>query len=54
MGRVYLKTVVDTWGSLDFGKLYNFKRPETEMDLLYSMRWSPKIGQCVKVSPWIF
>lgn len=35
VGRVYLQAVVDTYGSLAFGKLYTSKRPETAVDVLY-------------------
>lgn len=35
IGRIYLQAVVDTFGSLAFGKLYISKRPETAVDILY-------------------
>ena len=35
IGRVYLQAVVDTFGSLAFGKLYTSKLPETAVDILY-------------------
>lgn len=35
VGRVYLQCVVDTFGSLAFGKLYTSKRQETAADVLY-------------------
>ena len=35
VGRVYLQVVVDTFGSVAFGKLYNTKKAETAVDLLY-------------------
>ena len=35
VGRLYLQAVVDTYGSLAFGKLYTSKRPETAVDVLY-------------------
>ena len=35
VGRVYLQVVVDTFGSVAFGKLYNSKKPITAVDLLY-------------------
>jgi transposase InsO family protein len=35
VGRVYLQVVVDTFGSVAFGKLYNTKKPVTAVDLLY-------------------
>ena len=35
IGKVYLQTVVDTYGSYAFGKLYASKTPETAADVLY-------------------
>jgi transposase InsO family protein len=35
VGRIYLQAVVDTYGSLAFGKLYTSKRQETAADVLY-------------------
>ena len=35
VGRIYLQALVDTFGSLGFGKLYTSKKPETAVDLLY-------------------
>ncbi|HYA04140.1 MAG TPA: IS481 family transposase [Syntrophobacteria bacterium] len=35
VGRVYLQVVVDTYGSVAFGKLYNTKKPVASVDLLY-------------------
>ena len=35
VGRIYLQTVVDTYGSYAFGKLYTSKIPETAADVLY-------------------
>jgi len=35
IGRIYLQAVVDTFGSLAFGKLYTSKKPETAVDVLY-------------------
>jgi transposase InsO family protein len=35
VGRIYLQAVVDTYGSLAFGKLYTSKRQETTADILY-------------------
>jgi transposase InsO family protein len=35
VGRIYLQTVVDTYGSYAFGKLYTSKLPETAVDVLY-------------------
>lgn len=35
VGRIYLQAVVDTFGSLAFGKLYTRKRQETAADVLY-------------------
>lgn len=35
VGRIYLQAVVDTYGSLAFGKLYTSKRQETTADVLY-------------------
>ena len=35
VGRVYLQCVVDTYGSLAFGKLYTSKKQETAADVLY-------------------
>jgi transposase InsO family protein len=35
VGRIYLQAVVDTFGSLAFGKLYTSKRQETAADVLY-------------------
>lgn len=35
IGRVYLQAVVDTYGSIAFGKLYASKVPETAVDVLY-------------------
>jgi transposase InsO family protein len=35
VGRVYLQAVVDTYGSVAFGKLYTSKRQETAADVLY-------------------
>lgn len=34
VGRIYLKAVVDTYGSFAFGKLYTSKRQETAADIL--------------------
>ena len=35
VGRIYLQAVVDTFGSVAFGKLYTSKRQETAADVLY-------------------
>jgi transposase InsO family protein len=35
IGRIYLQAVVDTYGSVAFGKLYTSKRQETAADVLY-------------------
>jgi transposase InsO family protein len=35
VGRIYLQAVVDTYGSVAFGKLYTSKRQETTVDVLY-------------------
>ena len=35
IGRIYLQAVVDTYGSVAFGKLYTSKRQETAADILY-------------------
>ena len=35
VGRIYLQAVVDTYGSLAFGKLYTSKRQATAADVLY-------------------
>jgi transposase InsO family protein len=35
VGRIYLQAVVDTFGSMAFGKLYTSKRQETAADVLY-------------------
>jgi transposase InsO family protein len=35
VGRIYLQAVVDTFGSVAFGKLYTRKRQETAADILY-------------------
>ncbi len=35
IGRIYLQAVVDTFGSVAFGKLYTSKRQETAADVLY-------------------
>ena len=35
VGRIYLQAVVDTYGSVAFGKLYTSKRQETAADILY-------------------
>ena len=35
VGRIYLQAVVDTYGSVAFGKLYTSKRQETAADVLY-------------------
>lgn len=35
IGRIYLQAVVDTYGSVAFGKLYTSKLPETAVDVLY-------------------
>lgn len=35
IGRIYLQAVVDTYGSVAFGKLYTSKRQETTADVLY-------------------
>lgn len=35
VGRIYLQSVVDTYGSHAFGKLYTSKLPETAVDILY-------------------
>jgi len=35
IGRIYLQAVVDTFGSVAFGKLYTSKRQETAADILY-------------------
>ena len=35
IGRIYLQAVVDTYGSVAFGKLYTSKRQETTADVFY-------------------
>jgi transposase InsO family protein len=37
VGKLYLQALVDTYGSLAFGKLYTSKEPVTAVDLLYHL-----------------